>query len=129
MARAFFLRHVLAGPAFALLLPTLLGAAMTQAGVSTVTRVMPIGLVSNGTKSAAGMRGSLTGSVPAAIALYDGASDELLFAAVRREAPDALAIAATVSTAATVKAVADSIAERVRRGLERAMPRALRRRR
>jgi hypothetical protein len=103
---------------------TLLGAEKTQGGVSTVTHVMPIGLVSNAVKSAAGKRGSMMGSVLLAIEVNDATTNELLFAAVRREAPDALDIPATVSTEATVKAVADSVAERVRKRLERAMHRS-----
>jgi len=100
---------------------TLLGAQKTTGGVATAAHVMPLGFVTNAIKSVAGKRGSLTGSVLLAIEFNDAASGELLAAAVRRAAPDALDIAATTSTTDTVKAVADDIAEKLQKRLEKAM--------
>lgn len=110
-----------AGPGVLRVKATILGAEKTTGGAATATRVMPIGLVTNAVKSVAGKPGSLTGSVLAAVEISDSATGELLAAAVRREAPDALDIPATVSTADTVKAVARGMAKKLRERLEKAL--------
>lgn len=96
---------------------TLVGARKTTGGVGTVSSVMPLGLVTNVVKSATGKKGTFSGSVLFAIEIFDSRSGELLAAVVRREAPDALDIKATVSTTDTVKAVADNIAKKLRQRL------------
>lgn len=96
---------------------TLVGAKKTTGGVGTVSSVMPIGLVSNVVKSATGKKGTFSGSVLFAIEIFDSRSGDLLAAVVRREAPDALDIKATISTTDTVKAVADNIAKKLRERL------------
>lgn len=99
---------------------TLLGVQTTTQVASTVSRVTPFGLALNGVKSIAGKPGSFTGSIQAALEITDSKSGELLFAAVRRRAPNAMDIEATLSTDHTVRAVADDIAESVRKGLDKA---------
>ncbi|HEX8057581.1 MAG TPA: DUF3313 domain-containing protein [Novosphingobium sp.] len=96
---------------------TLVGAKKTTGGVGTVSSVMPLGLVTNVVKSATGKKGTFSGSVLFAIEIFDSRSGDLLAAVVRREAPDALDIKATVSTTDTVKAVADNIAKKLRQRL------------
>ncbi|MBV1691549.1 DUF3313 domain-containing protein [Novosphingobium sp. G106] len=96
---------------------TLVGARKTTGGVGTVSSVMPLGLVTNVVKSATGKKGTFSGSVLFAIEIFDSRSGELLAAVVRREAPDALDIKATVSTTDTVKAVAGNIAKKLRERL------------
>ena len=96
---------------------TLVGAKKTTGGVGTVSSVMPLGLVTNVVKSATGKKGTFSGSVLFAIEIFDSRSGDLLAAVVRREAPDALDIKATVSTTDTVKAIADNIAKKLRQRL------------
>ena len=108
-----------AGPGTARLRVTLLGAQTTTGGVATATRVTPIGFVVSAARSATGHRGALTGSLLVAIELYDGASGRLEAAAVRRRAPDALDIHATVSTTDTVRAVARDLGRDLARRFRR----------
>lgn len=96
---------------------TLIGAKKTTGGVGTVSSVLPIGLVTNVVKSAAGKGGTFSGSVLFAIEIFDSRSGELFAAAVRRATPDALDIGATMSTADTVKSVANDIAKKLRERL------------
>ncbi len=111
------------GPGVLRLKLTLLGAEKTVGGVSTATRVMPIGLATNAIKSLAGKPGSFTGSALIALEVTDSRTGDLLAAAVRRESPDALDISATLSTTDTVKAVAKDIAEKVKKHLQQALQR------
>ena len=62
----------------------------------------------------------MTGSVHAALEVTNSKSGELLFAAVRHRAPNALDIESTLSTEKTVEAVARDIAQAVRKGLDQA---------
>jgi hypothetical protein len=93
---------------------TIVGATRTTTGVGTVSSVMPVGALTNAFKSATGQKGTFSGSVLLAFELFDSRSGELLAAAVRREAPDALDITATLSTTDTVKAVAATVADKLR---------------
>ncbi|MFL6858678.1 MAG: DUF3313 domain-containing protein [Allosphingosinicella sp.] len=88
---------------------TLLGVKKTIGGVATATRVTPIGLATSALKSARGKKGTLSGSVLFAAELLDGATGEVQVAAIRRRAPDALDIPATLSTGDTVKAVGRAV--------------------
>jgi hypothetical protein len=97
---------------------TILGARKTTAGLATATRVTPFGIATSALKSALGRQGSLTGSVLYAVELFDAPTDELLLAAVRRRAPDALDVPATLSTTETIRAVARELADGVRNRLE-----------
>ncbi|WP_395398076.1 DUF3313 domain-containing protein [Novosphingobium sp. BL-8A] len=96
---------------------TLVGATKTVEGVGTVSSAMPLGLATNALKSLTGKKATFSGSVLFAIEMYDAKSGELLAAAVRRQAPDALDIASTLSTTETVKAVADAFARKLRERL------------
>lgn len=109
------------GPGVLRVKATILGAEKTTGGAATVSRVAPIGLATNAIKSIIGKPGSLTGSVLAAVEISDSATGELVAAAVRREAPDALDIPATLSTTDTVKAVARGMAKKLRERLDHAM--------
>lgn len=102
---------------------TIVGATKTTVGVGTVSSVMPIGAVTNALKSVTGKKGSYSGSVLLAFELFDARTGELLAAAVRREAPDALDITATLSTTETVKAVAAAVASKLRARLVEAKER------
>lgn len=108
------------GPGVAILRLTLLGVNDTVPLIATATRLTPMGFAVNGVKSLAGRKGSMTGSVHAALEISDAQSGDLLFAAVRQRAPVALDITSTLSTEKTVEAVADDIAKSVRAGIDKA---------
>jgi Protein of unknown function (DUF3313) len=97
---------------------TILGATKTKGGLATATRVTPLGFATSAVKSAIGKKGSFTGSVLYAVELFDGRTNELLLAAVRRRTPDPLDVPATLSTTDTVKAVAREFADGARKRLE-----------
>lgn len=102
---------------------TLLGATPTKGGFATATRASSVGFALSALKSVRGKPGSLTGSLLYAIEVLQGPSSEIVVAAVRRRHPDALDIPATVSTTATVKAVARDFASTLRGRLEDATKR------
>ena len=108
------------GPGVATMRLTLLGVQNTVGGVATVSRMTPIGFALNGIQSLRGKKGSMTGSVHAALEVTDSRSGDLLFAAVRQKSPNALDIKSTLSTEKTVEAVADDIAHSVKKGLDNA---------
>jgi len=108
------------GPGVATLRLTLLGVERTIGGVATAARATPMGFALNGIQSLRGKKGSLTGSVQAALEVTDSRNGALLFAAVRKRSPNALDIESTLSTQKTVEAVADDIAKAVRKGLDTA---------
>jgi hypothetical protein len=100
---------------------TLIGMTTTKGGLATVTRVTPIGFGISTIKSAAGKKGTFSGSMLYALELTDGATGELLLAAVRRSAPDALDIGSTLSTQDTAESIADHVAKECRERLEAAV--------
>jgi len=108
------------GPGVATMRLTLLGVQKTVGGVATASRLTPMGFALNGIQSLRGKKGSLTGSVHAALEITDSRSGELVFAAVRVRAPNALDIESTLSTEKTVEAVSNDIAVAVRKGLDKA---------
>ena len=97
---------------------TILGAQTTKGGLATATRVTPLGFATSALKSAMGKKGTLTGSVLYSVELFDGKSNELMLAAVRRRTPDPLDVPATLSTTDTVKAVAREFADSARKRLK-----------
>jgi len=97
---------------------TILGAKKTMGGIATATRVTPVGFATSALKSALGKKGTFTGSVLYAVEAFDGQSNELMLAAVRRRTPDPLDVPATLSTSDTVKSVARDFANSARRRLE-----------
>lgn len=107
------------GPRVATLRLTLMGVQNTTPLVATASRLTPMGFALNGLKSIRGKSGSMTGSAQVALEVSDAVTGELLFAAVRRRAPDALDIEATLTTQKTVEAVADDVAKSVRAGLDK----------
>jgi phosphopantetheinyl transferase len=98
----------------------LLGVQQTVPLVATASRFTPVGFALNGIQSLRGKKGSMTGSVQAALEVNDSQSGELLFAAVRRRSPVALDIESTLSTEKTVEAVADEFAKAIRKGIDTA---------
>jgi len=108
------------GPGVAILRMTLLGVQQTVPLVATVSRFTPLGFALNGIQSLRGKKGTMTGSVQAALEVSDSQTGELLFAAVRRRSPVALDIQSTLSTDDTVKAVADEFAKSIRQGIDQA---------
>jgi hypothetical protein len=99
---------------------TILGVEKTEVGVRTVTQVLPIGLALNAVRSIADKPGATTGSMLFAVEIFDSKSNELQVAAVRRNAPLALDLPASLSTSDTVKAVARDVGKTLREKLETA---------
>ena len=108
------------GAGVATLQLTLLGVQKTTPVVATISRVTPMGFAMNSIQSLRGKKGTMTGSIHAALEISDSRSGTLMFAAIRHRSPNALDIGATLSTEETVKAVADDIAVAVNKGLDRA---------
>ncbi len=97
---------------------TVLGMTETTGGVATATRVTPMGFASNAVNTLIGREGRFTGSMLLALELYDGGTGELQAAAVRRRAPDAIDIPATISTTETVQSIARELAKNLRQRFE-----------
>lgn len=97
---------------------SLLGAKKTIGGAATATRLTPMGFGLSAAKSLLGRGGSLTGSALYAVEAFDNKTGEMLLTAVRRRTPDPLDIPATISTTATIEAVAREFAESARKRLE-----------
>ncbi|GAA0454258.1 hypothetical protein GCM10009095_22350 [Sphingomonas molluscorum] len=100
---------------------TLVGMEKTKGGFATVTRVTPVGLLTSSVQSLAGKKGTMSGSILFAVEIKDSRTGDLLAAAVRRRAPDALDIGSTLSTESTVKAVARDLASHLAARLGPAM--------
>ena len=96
---------------------TILGASKTTGGIATATRLGGLGFATSALKSVLGKPGSLTGSILYAVEAYDGRTNELMLAAVRRRTPDPLDVPATISQTETVKAVAREFADGARKRL------------
>ena len=105
------------GPNTVALHITILGAKKTEGGVATATRILPIGLALNAFKSSQGKSGAFTGSLLVEVDVTDAATGDLLASAIRRRAPDALNVGATLSTTDTVKSIAAEMAETLREKL------------
>jgi hypothetical protein len=95
------------GPNTLLLQMQLVGVESNVPVVSTVSRIVPAGLVLNIGKQAASSPGSFSGSVTYALMLYDSTSHTLLAAAVNKKFPEALNIVSTLSTVDAAKAGID----------------------
>jgi hypothetical protein len=93
---------------------TLVGLEDTQGGVATATRVTPMGFALSTVNSLRGKKGSFTGSALVALEVTGGRKDELLVAAVRRRAPDALDIPATLSMTDTMNAISRDFGRELR---------------
>jgi hypothetical protein len=93
---------------------TILGAKKTQDGLATASHVLPFGLALNAFKSIQGKQGSFTGSLLVKVEFTDARTGDLIAAAVRRRAPDALNVGATLSMTDTVKAIAAELAQTLR---------------
>jgi len=102
-----------AGPGTARIRVTLVGMTGTTGGVATATRVTIMGFATSAMRSVTGRQGSLTGSMLIAIEVFDH-NGVLQAAAVRRRAPDALDVPATLSNNATVQAIARDFSRTVR---------------
>lgn len=119
VGRSYSITNV-GGPGVARMRLTLLGIERPKSVPATASKVMPMGLAVNAVKSIAGKQGTFGGSIYVALEISDSRSGELLFAAVRHRAPNALDVEASLSTERTVTAVAGEIGEAVRKGLDQA---------
>ena len=78
------------GPGVAELKFTLAGLELTSPGGATITHLLPVGVVANLGKGAAGSQGSFMGSVIFAGEIYDSQSNDLLAAFVTKQYAGAL---------------------------------------
>lgn len=76
---------------------TLLDAVKTNSVMSTVTHVLPVGLVINAGAQAAGRHGTFAGSVLYAVEVRDAQTGDILYAEVANQSAKALNIAASVT--------------------------------
>lgn len=93
---------------------TLFGAEKTLPLVATASKLSILGAVATTLKSVSGQEGQYTGSVLHAVELTDGQTGALKVAALRRTAPDALDLGASLSTDQTVRSVASTVASKLR---------------
>jgi hypothetical protein len=75
---------------------TLTGIETSTPVLSTVTHVLPFGVVMNAGRQAFGANGSFFGDVLYAAEIYDVESNKLIYAYVAKETPDALDITASI---------------------------------
>lgn len=83
-------------PAAARIRLTLTGIVGNTPVLSTVTRLIPIGLAINAGAQVAGREGTFLGSVSYAVEVLDASTGELIYAHVTRQAPAALDITSSV---------------------------------
>jgi hypothetical protein len=108
-----------AGPGTARIRLTLIGMTETTAVAATASRVTVFGFATTAMRSVTGRQGAMTGSMLIAIEIFDGATGQLQAAAVRRRAPDALDIPATLSNQQTVEAIGRDLGRSVRERFQR----------
>jgi len=90
---------------------TLTGLETNTPVLSTVTKVLPIGLVRNTANSVSGGQSHNGGSVSYAVEIYDAGTQELLRAYVSKRYPMAMDIGASMGTLAAAQAGAREGAE------------------
>lgn len=86
------------GPQTLKLRLTLTGFEKNTPVLSTLSKVLPIGLVRNTIRSASGEQGSHSGSLSYAVEVYDASSDRLLRAFVAKRYPSAMNVGASLGT-------------------------------
>lgn len=91
------------GPQVLRLRLTLTGIETSTPVISTLSHLMPVGLVVNSGLQAAGRNGTFLGSVSYAAELTDSASGTLLYAYVARQTPDALDVTASLGSLAAAR--------------------------
>lgn len=86
------------GPRTLKLRLTLTGFEKNTPVLSTLTKVLPLGLIRNTIKSANDEQGTLSGSLSYAVEVYDAADDRLLRAFVAKRYPSAMNVGASLGT-------------------------------
>ncbi|MBP6941202.1 MAG: DUF3313 domain-containing protein [Syntrophorhabdaceae bacterium] len=98
---------------------TLAGLEKTNPAMATVTHVIPIGLVMNLGKSAAGMSGSFMGSVTLAGELYDSQTNTLVFSFLTKKAPNAMDITTVLTGLDAAKKSVTELAEKFKENIDK----------
>jgi hypothetical protein len=98
---------------------TLAGLEKTNPAMATVTHVIPIGLVMNLGKSAAGMSGSFMGSVTLAGELYDSGTNTLVFAFLTKKTPNAMDITTVLTGLDAAKKSVTELAEKFKENIDK----------
>ncbi len=98
---------------------TLAGLEKTNPAMATVTHVIPIGIVMNLGKSAAGMNGSFMGSVTLAGELYDSGTNTLVFSFLTKKAPNAMDITTVFTGLDAAKKSVTELAEKFKENIDK----------
>ncbi len=98
---------------------TLAGLEKTNPAMATVTHVIPIGIVMNLGKSAAGMNGSFMGSVTLAGELYDSQTNTLVFSFLTKKAPNAMDITTVFTGLDAAKKSITELAEKFKENIDK----------
>jgi 16S rRNA G1207 methylase RsmC len=94
--------------------------------ISTVAKLMPMGLAVNGLQAARGKEGTLSGSINYSVEVYDSASNNLLLAYVSKQYPSALDVGASLGPLGASKVGIDKGADALLSKLQPKLPIAAR---
>jgi len=103
-----------------------LTGAKANAVISTVAKLMPVGLAVNGLQAARGKEGTLSGSINYSVEVYDSATNDLLLAYVSKQYPSALDLSASLGPLGASKVGIDKGAEALLSKLQPNIPIAAR---
>lgn len=106
------------GPNVARIKLTLAGLENNAAVLAPVSRLIPIGLVTNIASSAAGKEGSFSGSVTLSGEIVDGQTNQSLVVFAQKRGPDAMDIGSTFSDRDAQKAAITGFADAFRERLD-----------
>jgi hypothetical protein len=99
-----------------------LTGAKANAVISTVAKLMPVGLAVNGLQAARGKEGTLSGSINYSVEVYDSATNDLLLAYVSKQYPSALDLGASLGPLGASKVGIDKGAEALLSKLQPNLP-------
>jgi hypothetical protein len=114
------------GPGTLRLKLELTGAKTNAVVISTVAKLMPMGLAVNGLQAARGKEGTLSGSINYSVEVYDSASNNLLLAYVSKQYPSALDVGASLGPLGASKVGIDKGADALLSNLQPKLPIAAR---
>lgn len=114
------------GPGTLRLKLELTGAKANAVVISTVAKLMPVGLAVNGFQAARGKEGTLSGSINYSVEVYDSATNDLLLAYVSKQYPSALDLSASLGPLGASKVGIDKGAEALLSKLQPNIPIAAR---
>ncbi len=108
-----------AGPDVMRIKFTLAGIQTTQPALATVSHLLPIGMVMNLGKSAAGSKGSFMGSVVLAGEMYDSQDNTRVAAFLTRKGPNAMDLTAALTSLQAAKTAVTEMAEKFKATIDK----------